>query len=203
MMKGKRYVFFFIITVSLIVNIYQCWYGVHNEKESLNNLKVEYNKRIIKRESAYHMLKEDIMLNYQNNGLQLPFSEIEHQKNIDGHSLNDIISDKTLVVRLSQQNCEVCVNTLMSLLKKANIKNVVFLVNYEVQHFLENLKLYKVKGYFFKIGDLGIPIESMNLPYMFVLNKDYIVNKIYVPHDSMTDQTLSYLKYVQEYIENN
>jgi len=48
---------------------------------------------------------------------------------------------------------------------------------------------------------LKIPIESMDIPYLFVIDKDFIINKIYIPHNSMTDQTLSYLKYLQNYMK--
>ena len=89
----------------------------------------------------------------------------------------------------------------MSLLQKVNMKNVIFLTDYEDQCFLDDLKLYRIKGRFFKIASFKIPIESMDIPYLFVIDKDFIINKIYIRHNSMTDQTLSYLKYLQIYMK--
>ena len=66
----------------------------------------------------------------------------------------------------------------MSLLQKVNMKNVIFLTDYEDQCFLDDLKLYRIKGRFFKIASLKIPIESMDIPYLFVIDKDFIINKI-------------------------
>ena len=94
--------------------------------------------------------KEDIILNFQNNGLPLCLNEIIYEDGTSACHLKDIISDTSLVVRLSQSNCGICVNTLMSLLQKVNMKNVIFLTDYEDQCFLDDLKLYRIKGAFLK-----------------------------------------------------
>lgn len=123
-MKNKRYIVFFIFVLTLIVSVYQFGRRIQSEKiyfRYLKNIKCEYEKQIEKRNSAYYMLKEDIILNFQNNGLPLCLNEIIYEDGTSACHLKDIISDTSLVVRLSQSNCGICVNTLMSLLQKVNI----------------------------------------------------------------------------------
>ena len=178
-MKNKRYIVFFIFVLTLIVSVYQFGRRIQSEKiyfRYLKNIKCEYEKQIEKRNSAYYMLKEDIILNFQNNGLRLCSNEIIYEDGTSACHLKDIISDTSLVVRLSQSNCGICVNTLMSLLQKVNMKNVIFLTDYEDQCFLDDLKLYRIKGRFFKIASLKIPIESMDIPYLFVIDKDSLLS---------------------------
>lgn len=188
-----------------MVNIYQYWYRTQYERSFLDYLKnvdYKYNKQISNWESAYYMLKEDIILNFQNNGLQLCPDEIVFEDGLDEHKLKDVILNKSLVVRLSQLHCGTCVNTLMSLLQRSNMKEVIFLIDYEDRRFLEDLKLYKITGHYLKTKFLNnVPIENMNIPYLFVSDENLVVNKIYIPHDSMTEHTLLYLKYLQEYME--
>ena len=119
-MKNKRYIVFFIFVLTLIVSVYQFGRRIQSEKiyfRYLKNIKCEYEKQIEKRNSAYYMLKEDIILNFQNNGLRLCLNEIIYEDGTSACHLKDIISDTSLVVRLSQSNCGICVNTLMSLSK--------------------------------------------------------------------------------------
>ena len=78
-MKNKRYIVFFIFVLTLIVSVYQFGRRIQSEKiyfRYLKNIKCEYEKQIEKRNSAYYMLKEDIILNFQNNGLPLCLNEI-------------------------------------------------------------------------------------------------------------------------------
>lgn len=80
-MKNKRYIVFFIFVLTLIVSVYQFGRRIQSEKiyfRYLKNIKCEYEKQIEKRNSAYYMLKEDIILNFQNNGLPLCLNEILH-----------------------------------------------------------------------------------------------------------------------------
>ena len=51
-----------------------------------------------------------------------------------------------------------------------------------------------------KLDQTTMILQNINA-YFLLIDKDFIVNKIYIPHNSMTDQTLSYLKYLQNYMK--
>ena len=82
------------------IDVYKRQRRIQSEKiyfRYLKNIKCEYEKQIETRNSAYYMLKEDIILNFQNNGLRLCLNEIIYEDGTSACHLKDIISDTCLL----------------------------------------------------------------------------------------------------------
>ena len=82
----------------------------------------------------------------------------------------------------------------MTILQKQNMHNTIFLVNYENEQFLDDLKKYKVQSRFFKAGLLPLPIDSLNITYCYVVDKALNIDNIFIPNKDVLDQTILYFE---------
>ena len=156
--------------------------------------KDEFHRQIVKRESAYYAMKEIIDMQFQNEGRRMQPDDIVCEDGNKFYCLKDVIHSECIVVRLSQNNCSPCINALMTILQKQNMHNTIFFVNYENEQFLDDLKKYKVQSRFFKAGLLPLPIDSLNIPYCFVVDKALNIDNIFIPNKDVLDQTIQYFE---------
>ena len=131
---------------------------------------------------------------FQNEGRRMQLDDIVCEDGNKFYCLKDVIHSECIVVRLSQNNCSPCINALMTILQKQNMHNTIFFVNYENEQFLDDLKKYKVQSRFFKAGLLPLPIDSLNIPYCFVVDKALNIDNIFIPNKDVLDQTIQYFE---------
>lgn len=156
--------------------------------------KVEFQKQITKRESAYYAMKEIVDMQLENEGRRIQSDNIVYEDGKELYHLKDVVKYGCIVVRFSQNNCQSCISTLMALFHKLNMKNVTFFINYANEHFLDDLKKYKVQSRFFKVGMMPLPIDSLNLPYCFIVDREMKVSNIFIPNIEYLDQTIQYFE---------
>jgi len=114
-------------------------------------------------------------------------------------SLHNILGDNSsiLVYRFSEMHCDICIEQHLSILKnldtKINSEKLVLLGSYA------NLKKIKIVRQTHKFNfriyntmdDLGIPLEQVNNPYFFILDKDLKCHSFFAAIKENPDLTVS------------
>lgn len=145
-------------------------------------------------------LKEDMNTCYADEGETLNnMTLLENGK--DRTYLSDVIKDKTLIIRLSQLNCQACIMAITPLLHKLNNERVIFLIDYSnKRYFKEFKKTCNANHRLFKIDSLPISLDTLNIPYFFLLDKNLKTDCVFVPHKEMLEQTEKYIEIIKKRI---
>ena len=74
----------------------------------------------------------------------------------------------------------------MPLLKKSGIQQIVILGDYTNKRFFRKMKeLHEVDFRCFKTeASFHLPIDDLNIPYLFVTDKNLLVSNLFIPHKS-------------------
>ncbi len=106
-----------------------------------------------------------------------------------------------LIFRFSLFNCSMCVNSVLEKIKdifpnyKDNTK-IVFMYDSVNGRITENM-FGKMPYMSLKEDILGIPMEKINIPYMFILDSTLVVKQFFVPEKSMPELTDTYLNIIK------
>lgn len=190
------------VLYSLFILLFCVWvYKYLSYKKSICKLldiaekrEVNYRKQIKERETVIYAMRENIDIQIQNEGLSLDSNIIINEGSGKISYLKNVIQENCLIVRLGETNCQPCVNALMTILQKQKVHRIIFLVDYENELFIYNLRKYRPQSHFYKRGLLPLPIDSLNIPYLFVLDKDLVIKHLFIPNKEMLDQTTQYLR---------
>ncbi len=131
----------------------------------------------------------------KNEGLYIDLGEMVakkyRRKNI---SIED--ENRYLIIRLNQNHCQTCINVLMSKLQSyLTSENVLFLVSYENEDFLREIKSYQIEATYLKENEILIPADSIELPYLFVWNnREKVVDRFFIPTTYNIEQIGIYLE---------
>ncbi|MFR8835272.1 hypothetical protein [Bacteroides sp. CG01] len=171
-------------------------------QKMIKELQQYYDSEKSAKDFALSVLKEDMKLCFQNEGLILDSEILLVENESKEYILSDIVKEKTLVIRFSQLNCQACIEAIKPLLKKVNIKQVVFLVTYTNKKFLKEFKkeIDQEDWRFFQVNSLYVPVEDLNSPYFFVLDEKMSLNYVFIPHKEMLDQIERYFEIVEQHL---
>lgn len=166
----------------------------------LADLQYDYNQKHDSEAFKIATLKEDMNTCYANEGETL--SNVTLLENgIDKINLSDVIEDKTLIIRLSQLNCQACIMAITPLLHKLKNERVIFLMDYtNKRYFKEFKKTCNDNHRLFKIDSLLTSLDTLNIPYFFLLDKSLKTDCAFVPHKEMLGQTEKYLEIIKKRI---
>lgn len=193
----KQVVLYFLLMLLSFFGFYQ-YLSYRRKSHKLLNIakgqEINYRQQIEKRERIIYLMRENLDIQIQNEGRSLDSNLIVNGDDGRSYFLKDIIQDNYLVVRLGEMNCQPCVNALMTMLHERKMHRMIFLIDYENERFMNDMKKYQPQSRFFKRGLLPIPIDSLNIPYLFVLDKDLNINHLFIPDKGMLKQTVQYLE---------
>lgn len=121
--------------------------------------------------------------------------------NLKKISILQLISkDNILIFRFPNVDCNPCTQDLLNIVKIANdslnIKNIVVIVSTgNIRHFKAFAqKIYPVKCYNLYEDDIHIPIESIGLPYIFILKRQSLTPIcLFVPRKEFKEESLRYI----------
>ena len=112
----------------------------------------------------------------------------------------DIISDNTLILRYSEMNCDVCVDSIVKRLNaykdSIGLSNIVLLTTSQNSGYIKRFR--KINKISFSIYNMGEVLDSIlidiGMPYLFVYssNNDRI-NNVFVPQRENQPLTNEYL----------
>lgn len=203
MEKVKDFVIIFAILCCIGVT-FLCF--LQNKKQSklfkaLTDLQYDYECKQGSEAFKLATLKEDMNTCYINEGETLNNNMLLLENGKEKSSLSNAIKDKTLVVRLSQLNCQACIMAITPLLQKLSDERIIFLIDYTNKRYFEEFKKTCNDNHrLFKIESLALPLDTLNIPYFFILDKDLKTDCVFVPHKEMINQTERYLEIVKKKI---
>ncbi len=146
---------------------------------------------------GYFHLKENYKFGWANDLIPLnPCLVYEGNNTTDTLNLLENIHQETLVFRFSAESCDVCVNFVISRLKNAfpdYAKNQrIMLIGSELNPRVKE-GYYGKNTFSFIGGDMGLPAEKYNVPFLFIIDEDRISKMGFVPDKAYPELTDSYL----------
>jgi len=117
--------------------------------------------------------------------------------------LKDIIKEDCLVLLLSGNMCNVCIDFAIDKVQKIfpdySKNEKIILLSYNMNSRLKD-NYYGKKIFSYSYGELGLKIEKYHEPYYFILNKEMDVKMFFIPDKLYPELTEKYLKKVKNYI---
>ena len=121
-MKGKNLIISIALLLLLSGNLFQYVISKKQNKQLINaieKMKQDSKQEINTCEFNSYELKNDIQTYLQNDGLRIdPETKVYDMETHEAAKLRNLLSHKTLLIRISQANCQVCIDALLSLLNK-------------------------------------------------------------------------------------
>lgn len=113
-----------------------------------------------------------------------------------------------LVLRYSSLNCHTCIDSLVTNAQKLSQvlgrDNICIFAKY---HSDSDFRVFwRTNNNYFRIFQVESQItrlDSINKPYMFVLNSDNSISHLFLPHKEIPEMTKWYLDVVTEYLTKN
>lgn len=170
------------------------------------NFDLSFYTQKLRFEQKYKELRDRAYLRYNyeltNEGRKISPRTIVQDEQNEEYYLTEIINNSTLIFRFKELNCMMCVDSLVQVISQfadsTGNANIIILSDYRYIRDLYTFKrLHRLKTpiYSCKKKGLGIPMETKNLPYLFVLAPDLSVSYFFVP------DKYDY-RYVKKYLKN-
>lgn len=193
-MTKRKILIVSLISFLLLGNLFQYYVSQTQSKRfvsAINEIKQKADQESGRHQFDSFELKNDIQSYLRSDGLRLPSSTMVYDADTDtAIPLQGLLSRKTLLVRISQANCMVCLDVILPLLNKIGNQSIILLADYTNKRFLKKIKenhhitypCYRIKKLF------PIPMEELSVPYLFITDKDMQIECLYVPHKEMLDE---------------
>lgn len=182
-------------------------YFMQNKKHQelfklLSDLQYGYRQKMESQAFKLATLKEDMNTCYINEGYSLKANMILLEEGKEKANLAHLVKNKTLIVRLSQMNCQACIMAFTPLLQELKDCRVIFFMDYTNKRYIQEFKKsYIIGDYrFFKVEFLPIPLDTLNIPYFFLLDRNLKTECVFIPHKEMINQTEKYLEIIKNRI---
>ena len=157
--------------------------------------------QIATKEITINQVQEQLIKNLYKNELQKINNSEIYYKNTLIEIKNLTIDSPVLIYRFSLFNCSPCVNFTLDKLKEHfpdfSTNNRIMLIyddeNMRISESMFGKNIYVTKDRY----SLGLPMEKINIPFMFILDEDLITKQFFVPEKgmpSLTDEYLSIIK---------
>lgn len=198
---GKKNFLLIVAVVVMLINIYHviCNQQLNNLKDHLEHRNVDLERAIQNQQSFNDELIIHMQLYRLMSEFQIDLNTKVRLENGTTKCIKDISSNTMqLVFRFNEFTCKSCLFEEFSKLDSiSNIighNNIIILGAYESDKDLFIVKrLLRMKHHIYnvKMGDFDCSIDSCNVPYMFIMDKDYYANNIFIPlkvNNKLTDE---------------
>lgn len=148
---------------------------------------------------------DDQMLSYKNETLCINDNGFISGENIQEIPIGDLnISTHTLILRYSMSNCTDCIKYILDVMKNnTHLLNAVDVNIFGNFQYARDAYVYKkVNNLSFNVycvKDSILPLDEINTPYLFLLNKDHKVSHVFIPRKEMHQSILNYLNVINEF----
>lgn len=203
MINDRKNTLIIIICIAIIGIIF-LFQRTGNKIQRLNN-RINYQKAELDYSiSKINFLKSSLFAEYSTRDLKLNDFTIIGLDNKEA-SISSLVNKETyLVLRFSEHSCNVCIDSLVTMLKKRIIdrhemNKLLFLVSYENSRSMLILKdQYQLNKNFFLIEPNISILDSFNTPYLFTLDSTLIPKMILFPDNNYSDITSEYLEFIEK-----
>ena len=171
--------------------------------------KLSHERNLAQTNYHYSILQQEQELLFENEGCAIHDTTI--LKDLKGNKTTmDSISLKSpcIVVYISSSNCSDCVNYVLSLIKSAiierqlNVRVLFFTTGYRVR----DLYVFaRSNGFdatsFYSVNSLHIPIEELNMPFIFLLDDKQTPFHFFVPRKESHEISEKRLHLITKYLQ--
>lgn len=175
------------------------------KKDSLSNDAIFYRQLL-------HVLANNASIETQNEDLLLNEHITLHSETGYDISWKDLTTKTKIVFYFSENNCDACVLKIFEQLSNQNMldNNLLVVAAYKKDKLLKlfkktnhiNTPVYRIIS-----GNLGLPIEQKDIPFLFIMDNDRTSKLLFIPEKSYPTLTDEYLKTVKKrffsLLENN
>jgi hypothetical protein len=155
-------------------------------------------------------------LNYQKNimnfqlfseGARLDHSLLLKSEKSDSQLLHNVLDRAKLVLRYSELNCQTCVDAMLTQLQNNgnfNTSNCLLLAYYRNPAYLYQFKrMNRLQLPVYSINKTGLPPDTLNIPYFYLLDKDLRVSNVFIPEEGDTSLIAAYLRFAAKRLQSN
>ena len=184
---------FWIFQAGEKVNIIKSFKQRDNFLQSIKNTQLELSLFQIKSEGARIDLMEEIV-----------------DENGKAKRLIDLVKEHpyNFVLRYSQIGCNSCIDKKIQLLHQefpdTIINKVILLSKLSTKRDLVTFrKAHNLNNLFLNYDNNITPIDSINKPYFFIITKDGLIEKVFIPIEGVNDElTEAYLEYIAQLLKD-
>jgi hypothetical protein len=132
--------------------------------------------------------------------------------NLDSLTIGSIIQKSTkLVLRFNEYTCDVCVRDEISALegiaKVIGKENIIVISSFSrIRDFISFKKLNQIPYSCYNLckSNLGLDIEKLNHPFLFVLDDDFITKLVFIPETNISFVQTDYFNIIiNRFFRNN
>lgn len=161
--------------------------------------KDDYSRAVTSLKSLHSNQKTLMQFQLYTEGADLnPLLEVCDEKG-DTLAIQNVISKPVLVLRYSELNCQSCVDDLLTELKEVGIfneSNTLLLAYYREPAYLYQFKrMNRLELPVFSIQHTGLPPDTLNLPYFFLMNSKLQISNVFIPEEGDTESMAAYLTF--------
>lgn len=185
----KRTIYFPLFLISLLTICLLIYVTLRNRSNSIgkNDLMEQtfLNKYWLELESGSVKLNDCILYSYTGN--QITY-------------LHEIVEKShVLVLRFSETNCNICIDTevenLLKFSKKVDSVNIVLIGSYSNER-ARWMRKSKFKIFNLRDQVLGLPLDDQNVPYYFILDEDLSAKSVFIPFKELPGLTEKYFELI-------
>ncbi len=156
--------------------------------------------------TLYQIMSNDYMKTIKNGQSSLLGDFVIKNANDEPIVLDSILTNNILVVRYSELDCNVCVDTLINYAKKMSSqigsdRIVVFakVTNKRDFHLLSRTNKNELNIY--QVNSDITRHDGNSYTYMFVLNIDHTISHLFIPHKEYPNMIVWYLGVIRDYLQ--
>ncbi len=198
-MFNKSNVVYVILCLSFVLLIAILFFA--NRKYKTNYLRgKQENKMIYSKLLAINYSMKYCYKSFDNKLPDVLLEDSDHSKTSLSKAIN---IDKKLVLVTTELNCEPCVNICLQHIKKfiekVGKEKIIVLVSYDnFREFYNFIRISKLncKVYNLPVGALKMPVDSLNLPYLFITDSTLKASLVFSPIKNYDTPTQDYFKTV-------
>jgi len=164
--------------------------------------KDEYNRAVTSLKTLHANQKSLMQFQLFTEGAKLnPQLEVFNEIG-DTLAINNIISKPVLVLRYSELNCQSCVDDLLTEIKESGLftaSNTLLLAYFREPAYLYQFKrMNRLELPVFSIQHTGLPPDTLNLPYFFLISTKLEISNVFIPEEGDTESMAAYLTFASK-----
>jgi len=208
----KKYFLLIVLAIAILFNFYYLFSSqylntmikqlehINADQEQVILNQQSYNEELISHMQLYRSMSEfHIDLNAE---IRLEDGSIKCIKDISSQTMQ-------LVFRFNEFTCQNCLfeefRKLDSISNIIGHDKIIIMGAYKNDkdlHIVKRLNRVKLPIYNVKIGDINCPIDNYNVPYIFVIDKNYNANNIFIPLKGNDKQIDEYYRTIINLFQN-
>lgn len=198
----NKYGFVWAISLLLLALNFLLMYKLKEQKAQYAFKEKENETTIFRYQVKMDLFSQNTIYQQKNEGNKINNLVLKNKDNVPFSLAELSKKGSILFFRFKEEHCGECIRSILEILSKNAQKfslNIIILSGYNTMRLLKvfilenklNIPIYNVP----EISDLSI--ETLDVPYFFILNAKMEIRNIFIPIKSMPELTESYLMTMQ------